>query len=135
MNLYIVLQTFNIKDVVERNLNELVVALHEDVFRIWLGVFRFGLLRFVVQLEPMYGLVYGLEEATVVDRLQQIIQGVYLVAIDGIAIERGGEDDAGVRVDELREFQSVDARHLDVQKENMNWVFPAMSFMAWMALG
>ncbi|MCY1232123.1 hypothetical protein D9M72_445990 [compost metagenome] len=66
---------------------------------------------------------YGFVQAALDDRLDQIIYGIDLIAFQGILREGRGKNNQGVFRNRFGKFQSIDSRHLYVQKNQVNGVF------------
>ena len=77
----------------------------------------------IEQFEPLDGLVGRLEEVGVGNGLEQVVEGIDLVAVEGVLLEGSGKDDAGARIDHPREFEPVEFGHLDVEEEEVDLLF------------
>ena len=106
----IVLQTFNVEDVVQGYTHQLVVALH-----IHKAVSSVGLL-LLGDAEPVECLVRGLQEVLIAHRLHQIVQRRHLVTLDSILLEGGGEDDLRLLGQNLGKLNTREFGHLYVKE-------------------
>lgn len=117
-NFHIVLETLDVEDVVEVDLQQFILALDKDA-----GGFLLATATFLVhQFVPLQCLVAGLEEVGIADGLGEVVERVDAVAIDGILAEGGGEDDARGLGQHLAELQSVEVGHLDVKENEVDGV-------------
>ena len=97
VNLYVVFQSFDVENVVQTNLYELVVTLHVNEYIAVIRAFSMsvcGILRRLFHLKPCQCLVGRFEKLFVADRLQQVIQRIDPVAVQRILAECRCEDDA-----------------------------------------
>ena len=57
-------------------------------------------------------------------RLQQKVDGIYLIAVEGIVFECCGEyDSSALVVDRLCQFHAIEVGHLDVEQQHIDWLF------------
>lgn len=57
------------------------------------------------------------QEVEVGDGLEQVVERVHPVTVDGILVEGSSEDNARAGIHHLCKFQTVQFRHLNVKKE------------------
>ena len=110
-NFDIVFQPFDIEYFAQFDLYLLILSLDED---------RLDLCRRRLHmLVPLQRLVGRLEEIRVTDRFQQIVEGVHLVAVEGILFESRRKDDAGICLQYPRKFHAAQLRHLDIEEKQL----------------
>ena len=99
------------------DLHQLVVALdeHETVAAVDILLHQ--------HREPLEGFVGGLEEVIVGDGLQQVVEGIHLIAFDGILREGGGKDHLRLLGQDLGELNAAELWHLDVEEQQLYGVF------------
>ena len=121
INLHIVLQALDVENLVKGYLLEFVVALDKDIgalcrcgYRGAGGTVPLG------QLEPLQRLLGGLEKIGIGDGLEQVVDGIDLVAVHGILPEGGGKDDATAPLDHARELHAVEFGHLYVEEDEVD---------------
>ena len=121
INLYIVLQAFDVENFVEGYLLEFVVALDKDIGALCrCGCRGAGGTVPLGQLEPLQRLLGGLEKIGIGDGLEQVVDGIDLVAVYGILSEGGGKDDATAPLDHVRELHAVEFGHLYVEEDEVD---------------
>ena len=118
INLDIVLQTVNIKDVIEHDFNQFILAFDKDK-----AVVR-GILRLADTPEPFQCPVGTCQKIIIADRLHEIINGIGFVTIDGILTEGGCKDDLRLLGKNLGKLESAEFRHLNIQENEINPVLP-----------
>ena len=91
-------------------------AVHLEEDGVFFGRRRSGGRGCLLESEPVAGLLGRFQELLVADRLEKEVQGAYLVAVKGILLEGGGEDDAGIGREHAGKLHPVQVRHLDVQE-------------------
>ena len=114
INLNVIFQPFDVKDAAQLDLHQLVFAFDENRFGVGLcrvlfgrrygfcgGVreLGFGCLA-AGQLVPAQGFVGRLEEVGIADGFEQIVEGIDLIAVEGVLAESGGEDDARIGIED-----------------------------------
>lgn len=107
MELDVVLGAFHKEDVIEGDANVSVVALHDEKL-----IALDGIVVVILHVAIEY-LLAGSHKVFVGDRLEQIVEGVHLICLDGILLEGGGEDDLHVLWHHLGKFQSANLLHVD----------------------
>ena len=86
----IVFQPFDVEYLTQFDLYQLIFGLDEDRF----DLCRRRLHMFV----PLQRLIGRFEKIRISDRFQQIVEGVHLVAVEGILFESRRKDDTSVRL-------------------------------------
>ena len=114
--LHVVFQTFDEQNVIVLYLDKLVLTLHKD------ETVGSGCVYGRLRLKPLQSLVCSEKEGLVADGLQQVVQRINLVAVNGILAESGSEDDAGGLGDDGGELNAAEFGHLDVEKHEMNTI-------------
>src|SRR6185437_9420482 len=110
---YIVVEAFDIEDLLEVHFYHLVVGLDKDVSFLQLLAGQV--------IDIFLRLVYRFQETVVLDGLQQVVDGVDIESVHGIFAECGGKDYGGILlIDDTREFDAIDIRHLDIEKKNID---------------
>ena len=144
---YILVLPFDVVDVVVVDLVEFVVGLNHQVGRglkglrglrslkglrgLWGCFLRFGLrgLRGVggcgETIEAGDSLFDGLHEAGEGDGLEQVIDSIDLVTLEGIFAIGGGEDDGGDVLEGARKFDAVEVGHVDVEENDIDMMLLA----------
>ena len=118
VDFHIVLQTLDVTNVVEVDLQQLVLALDKDACGLGCALL-FGLLQ---HLEPLQRFVAGFEKLGVGDGLEQVVESVDALTVNGILVKRGGEHHACGFGQHFRELQPVEFWHLDVEKHQVHWI-------------
>ena len=52
---------------------------------------------------------------------EQVVDGVGFEGAQRVLVVGGGEDDEGLDVEAGEQFETVEARHLDVEEEHIDW--------------
>ena len=70
--------------------------------------------------KPLERLVARRQKIHITDGLEQIVERIAAETVECILVEGGGEHDACGFGNHLREFQTIDFRHLNVEENHIN---------------
>ena len=111
---HVVFLTFDIEDVVQTDTLQFVVVLHEHETVALIGILLH------TDRQPLQGLVGGFQKVLIRDGLQQIVNGIRLIPLNGILREGSRKDHLGRLRQDLRKLQAAQFRHLDIQENQLH---------------
>ena len=116
VELYVIFHALDKEYVLERNSGVFAFVLHH-----YKAIALDGVVGIVLHIMVEY-LLACLHEVFVLDRLDQIVEGVHLVCFDGVLLESCCEDNLHVHRHELGKLESADLLHVDGKKQNVKMV-------------
>ena len=72
--------------------------------------------------KPFLRLIDGSDKLVITDGLQEEIKGGDFVALEGIFLKGGGEDNLGVGGEHMGEFHTIKVGHLDIEEQQVGLV-------------
>ena len=122
VNLQVFAHALDVADVADGDAHHAVVGLDEDGA---VGLHGAALLLGRVRVAQVVLLLYlhrGTQEVVHAERLQQVVDGVDLVALDGIFRVGGGEDDERRGCQLAHEVHAAEVGHIDVAEDGVHHV-------------
>ena len=62
-------------------------------------------------------------EAVRAEGLEEVVDGVDFKGADRVVVMRGDEDDGGAGADQFQNFEAIELRHLDIEKNEIGFQF------------
>ena len=124
VDLQILAHAFHIADVANVDANRLVVGLEEHRVAVKLvdDDARFLRHRSVLQFVAMLHLLGSPLKVLQAERLEQIVDGIHLEALDGILRVGRGEHDKGRSLHLLDKLHTVEVGHVDVDEDGIDYL-------------
>ena len=87
------------------------------------GIGLLGLSGCLLDIKLFSRLFYRAEELVVSDRLQEEVERIHLITLEGIFLKGSDEDDASLFGQAMRQFHAVYIGHLDVEEQQVGLLF------------